>query len=115
VADGGGYNLEQGLTLMDERLSRGKLRVASHLGEWFDKYRGYHRENGVPVKVDDDLMSATRVGVMAIREARPLEKEEEAWKKFTPIAEWEGSAGGVVGAYEDTRRQSDDWNVFEGV
>lgn len=36
----------------------------------FLRRRNYHREDGLLVKEDDDLMSATRIGVMAIRYAK---------------------------------------------
>jgi len=37
-----------------------KAQGAAHLFEWFDEYGGYHRKDGKVVKIDDDLMSATR-------------------------------------------------------
>ena len=69
---GGGYNLEAGLTIMEERFASKKLLVAAHLAEWFDEYSGYHREDGKVHKVDDDLMSATRVLCMDIRNAKTV-------------------------------------------
>lgn len=63
----GGYNFEAGITVMEDRLEGKKLFVARHLFQWFDEYGGYHRENGRVVKVDDDLLSATRVGCMDLR------------------------------------------------
>jgi phage terminase large subunit-like protein len=69
----GGYNTEAGVTLMEERLAGKKLLVAAHLFEWFDEYGGYHRLDGKIVKVDDDLMSATRVGIMDLRHAKTVE------------------------------------------
>ena len=35
-----------------------------------EEFRNYHRKDNMLVKVRDDLMSATRIGVMAIRHAR---------------------------------------------
>ena len=32
----------------------------------------YHYKNGLIVKVNDDLLSATRIGVMDIRHAKPV-------------------------------------------
>jgi phage terminase large subunit-like protein len=66
----GGYNFEAGIQVMEERLAGKKLRVAAHLVEWFDEYQGYHRINGKVNKVDDDLLSATRVLCMDLRFAR---------------------------------------------
>jgi hypothetical protein len=42
--------------------------------EWFDEYLGYHRVNGLVHKVDDDLLSATRVLCMDIRHAKVVDK-----------------------------------------
>lgn len=84
----GGYNFEAGITEMEERLASGRLRVAPHLVEWFDEYQGYHRKDGLVVKVDDDLMSATRVLCMDIRFARAAAEFKQASGYFapTPIA-----------------------------
>jgi len=71
--DGTGYNFEAGVQLMEERLAAKKLRVAAHLFDWFDEYGGYHRKDGKVVKVDDDLMSATRIGCMDLRFAKTFE------------------------------------------
>ena len=70
----GGYNFEAGITVMEERLAGKKLLVATHLYDWFDEYGGYHRMNGKINKVDDDLMSATRVGCMDLRFAKTVER-----------------------------------------
>ncbi len=69
----GGYNFEAGIQIMEERLAAKRLLVAAHLAEWFDEYTGYHRLNGKVVKVDDDLMSATRVGCMDLRFAKTFD------------------------------------------
>ncbi len=66
----GSLSTEAGIMEMDERMKTGRLKVASHLNEWFEEFRLYHRKDGALVKVDDDLMSATRVAIMAKRFAR---------------------------------------------
>jgi hypothetical protein len=68
----GSIALEAGISEMENRLATGRLKVASHLTEWFDEYIGYHRINGLIHKVDDDLLSATRIGLMDLRYAKPL-------------------------------------------
>jgi hypothetical protein len=68
----GGYSTEAGILEMDERFQTGRLRVARHLAEWFEEYRDYHRKDGLIVKERDDIMSATRIGVMARRFGRPV-------------------------------------------
>lgn len=66
----GGMSTEAGILEMDQRFGSGRLKIANHLSEWFEEYRGYHRDKGQIVKVRDDLMSATRIFVMAKRNAK---------------------------------------------
>jgi len=68
-ADGkpGGYGFEAGISEMMLRFQTRRLRVFSHLSQWFQEYRNYHRENGQVVKKDDDILSATRIGMMMKR------------------------------------------------
>ena len=39
----------------------------SSVNDWFEEKRMYHRDNGQIVKINDDLMSATRIALMMIR------------------------------------------------
>lgn len=73
-ADGskGGNSVEAGVSLMLERFQARSLRVFSHLDEWFAEFRLFHRKDGVIVKEDDDILSATRYGVMMLRKAKTL-------------------------------------------
>ncbi len=66
----GSINVEPGILEMDTRMKTGLFKVADHLSEWREEFRNYHRDEGEIVKVDDDLMSATRYAVMAKRFAR---------------------------------------------
>lgn len=68
----GGYSTEAGIMEIDQRITTNRFKVASHLSEWWEEYRSYHRKAGLIVKTRDDLMSATRVGVMDIRHARAV-------------------------------------------
>lgn len=61
-----------GILEMRERMSTGRLRVFSDQTPWIEEYREYHMKDGQIVKLRDDLMSATRVGVMAKRFARSI-------------------------------------------
>lgn len=65
----GGYGVEAGVAMMLDRLETGRLKVFSHLGEWFEEYRLYHRKDGRIVKEQDDLLSANRYGLMMLRYA----------------------------------------------
>ena len=68
----GGYSTEAGILEIEQRITTSRFKVASHLSEWWEEYRSYHRKAGLIVKARDDLMSATRIGVMAIRHARAV-------------------------------------------
>lgn len=72
----GGFGTEAGIFEMLERMQTGRLKVFKGNDEWFEEFRMYHRKDGKIVKERDDLMSATRIGVMMLREARtrPLKK-----------------------------------------
>jgi phage terminase large subunit-like protein len=65
----GGIGVEAGLMEMLERMRTSRLRVAEHLADWWEEYRLYHRKDGKLVKLRDDLMSATRYGLMMLRSA----------------------------------------------
>jgi hypothetical protein len=65
-----GYGLEAWLAVMEQRFARGGLLIASHLTEVFDEYVGYHRINNLVHKVDGDLLSAIRVGIMDLKATR---------------------------------------------
>lgn len=68
----GSISTEAGILEMQERITTGRLKVAAHLSEWFEEFHMYHRKDGLIVKVKDDLMSATRVFIMAKRFARAV-------------------------------------------
>jgi phage terminase large subunit-like protein len=63
----GGMSVEPGIAKIEDRLSTGRLKVFSHLSGWFEEYRLYHRKDGLIVKEFDDLLDATRYGIMMIR------------------------------------------------
>jgi phage terminase large subunit-like protein len=68
----GSIALEAGIAEMESRFATGRLKIASHLTEVLDEYIGYHRVNNLIHKVDDDLLSAIRVGLMDLRHAKAL-------------------------------------------
>ncbi len=48
----------------------GALRQPAYpaqVSEWFEEFRLYHRKDGKVVKLNDDLLSATRYAVMMLR------------------------------------------------
>ena len=68
----GGFDFGAGVDEMELRFASKRLLIASHLVEAFDEYQGYHRVNGVVNKIDDDILSAIRVGMMDIRYAKSM-------------------------------------------
>lgn len=63
----GGNGVEAGVLDMLDRMQTGRLKVFSNLNDWFQEFRMYHRKDGKIVKLDDDLMSATRYANMMKR------------------------------------------------
>jgi hypothetical protein len=55
------------------RMEAGRFKVFKHLLDWFEEFRLYHRKDGRVVKEGDDLMAATRYGVMMLRDARAVD------------------------------------------
>lgn len=60
-------SVEAGIWDMQTRMEQGRLKVFANQDKWFEEYRLYYREDGVIVKLFDDLLSATRYGVMMKR------------------------------------------------
>lgn len=66
----GGNSLEAGVTEMLDRMQTGRLKVFSYLNDWFEEFRLCHRKDGLIVKSNDDLLSATRYAMMMRRFAK---------------------------------------------
>ncbi len=67
----GAGGVEAGLMDMLDRMQSGRFKVFRHLEDWFAEFRIYHRDNGMVVKRNDDLMCATRYALMCLRFAAP--------------------------------------------
>lgn len=65
----GSNGVEAGIMDMLTRMETGRFKVNEHLKEWFEEFRLYHRKDGKIVKKRDDLISATRYGIMMLRHA----------------------------------------------
>lgn len=68
----GGVSVEAGILEITEREGTGRFKVAAHLTDYFDERRLYHRKNGLIVAVTNDVLDATRYGVMGKRFGRAL-------------------------------------------
>lgn len=66
----GTNGLEAGVADMLDRMQTERLKVFSHLSDWFEEFNLYHRKDGLIVKERDDLLSATRYALMMRRFAR---------------------------------------------
>ena len=66
---------------MQDRMTAGRFKVAAHLSQWLEEFRLYHRKDGQIVKEHDDLMSATRIAIMAKRFARQVQLGSEQRKR----------------------------------
>lgn len=63
----GGFGVEAGLMDMLDRMQTGRFKVFENNAEWLQEFRMYHRLDGKIVKERDDLLSATRIGLMMLR------------------------------------------------
>jgi hypothetical protein len=66
----GSISTETGIQAMYDRMTTGRFKVALHLGDWWEEFRTYHRKDGMLVKQNDDIMSATRHAIMMLRFAK---------------------------------------------
>ena len=66
---GGAQPVEPIVDEILERMMTGRFKVADHLSEWFEEFRGFHRKNGRIVANRDDILKATMYGVMMKRYA----------------------------------------------
>lgn len=69
-----GNGVEAGIMDIQNRIETQRLRVAEHLKDWFAEKERYHRKDGKIVKVEDDLLSATRYLIMSLRYARVVDR-----------------------------------------
>jgi phage terminase large subunit-like protein len=65
--EAGGFGVEAGIQEMLERMRTGRLKIDETITDWFEEFRLYHRKDGKIVKLQDDLISATRYAIMMKR------------------------------------------------
>lgn len=63
----GNEAVEPGLMDMLQRMSSGRFKVFNTIPDFFEEKRAYHRKDGKLVKLNDDLISATRYGSQSKR------------------------------------------------
>lgn len=62
-------SVEAGVMAMYDDMKKGKFKVFAGLEDWFSEFRLYHRKDGQIVKLQDDLLSATRYAYVMKRYA----------------------------------------------
>lgn len=70
-----GYHVEDGIMDMLQRMQTGRLKIDETLTNWRDEFLTYHRKDGKITKQNDDLLCATRYGLMMLRYAQSKETE----------------------------------------
>jgi phage terminase large subunit-like protein len=63
----GNNAVEPGINAILERMEQGRFKVFKTCREWGEEYNLYHRDDGVIVKTNDDLMDATRYACQSLR------------------------------------------------
>ena len=81
----GGNGVEAGLMDILDRMRSNRFKVFSTCTEWFEEFLLYHRKDGKVVKLNDDLMAATRYGCMMLRYAKPAEPVKHVKRKVKRI------------------------------
>jgi hypothetical protein len=70
--------VEAGIAQMLERMQTGRWKVFPHLVGWLEEFELYHRKDGLIVKLNDDLISASRYAYMMRRYASVVKKPKES-------------------------------------
>lgn len=82
----GSNGLEAGVTDMLIRMQTMRFRIFSHLTDWFEEFRLYHRKDGKIVKENDDILSATRYAAMMLRKAKTQAEADATLSMKNPSA-----------------------------
>lgn len=75
----GSNSVEAGLMEMLDRMLSGRFKVFKTCTAWLEERRLYHRKDGKIVKERDDVISASRYGVMMLRFAH-TKPNDNSWK-----------------------------------
>ncbi len=80
----GSNGVEAGVMEMLDRMQTGRLKVFVHLRQWFEEFNLYHRKDGLIVKLNDDLLSATRYALMMRRYAQVKKAKQLQQNRHVP-------------------------------
>ena len=85
----GGNSLEASILAMYERMETGRWKVFRTCREWLGEQRMYHRDlHGKVVKINDDLISASRTAHMMLRHARTETVKQRAQITTAGVSNW---------------------------
>jgi phage terminase large subunit-like protein len=84
----GSVSVEAGLMDMLGRMQSGRFKVFSHLNDWWEEFRLYHRKDGKVHKEGDDLMAATRYAVMSLRWAKTKQQHDSFRRSISYPKSW---------------------------
>jgi hypothetical protein len=82
----GGNGVEAGIAEMLDRMLTGRWKVFSTCADWLEERRLYHRKDGRIVKERDDVLSASRYGLMMLRHAAVNKPASMANKRAKGLA-----------------------------
>jgi phage terminase large subunit-like protein len=93
--ESGGYDTEAGVKEMHDRMKSGRLKANRAMRAFFDEMRLYHRKDGLIVKVNDDILSATRTGLIDRRRwgVAVLGSKKPAPKRPQEPQDWDPHTG----------------------
>jgi phage terminase large subunit-like protein len=95
----GTNGVEAGVLDMLQRMQTGRWKVFAHLEEWFEEFRLYHRRDGLIVKENDDLISASRYAYMMRRFAKTKPVNEVALMFETQFSHGAGHSASISPAW----------------
>jgi len=73
----GGISVDAGLIAMLTRMETGRFKVFKTCRDWFEEKRMYHRKDGKVVRVNEDIMSASRYASQMLRFAMPRRDKQQ--------------------------------------
>jgi phage terminase large subunit-like protein len=106
-------SVEAGIQEMNVREGSGKLRVQRSCPMWLEERRGYHRKDNEIVKIRDDLLDASRYGMMMRRFFKPRTECDPGFDG-TPWSSGGGSRGGGGSSFARGTPNNDPFDVFSG-
>lgn len=89
--DDRGNGVEAGIQEMLERMQTGRWRVFRSCHDWFEEFRSYHRKDGKIVKEREDILSASRYGLMMLRYAQPKSDPPKKLDRYSRVRKKIGS------------------------